>query len=629
MLQTIREHTQGWIAAVIISLIILSFALWGIHSYFVGGGNTNEVATVNGVEISKQQLTLAYERVRRQIQMQFGTSNPLTTKDETVLKRRALQALIEIEVLKQASLYQGFSISELQVESYLQSMPDFKVNGEFSVDRFQEVMSSSLLSTGEFLDLMRSSLLIEQPKLGIVLSSFALPDEINYTIAIVNQERDLDYLNLPLQYFLSQPIMISTTQIENYYNEHKNEFMTPEQVSVDYIELSLNELSSRVSATDSQLKNFYNDNKNSFIQPMTWKLVNFVIPVPQNAPQADLKKAEAKAKTAVDVLKKGAEFDKIASEYPTTAFANQSVFALNQVPAELQKAVAQLKEAKQISEPIKTSQGFVILKAVEVNEPYLPSFDVAKDKVKAAYVRQHVEEIYAELRDQLADLTYEHPDSLASAAEKLGLSIKTSELFSKDKPGKDISQYKKVRNTAFSNDVLNLRNNSDVIPLNSENVIVLRLKSHIASALLPLSTVNQQIENKLKVQEAKTRAEKFTKELVEKLKAGTNPQQLATDYKLSWNKTGFLGRYSTKVDSAILDVAFRLPRPDSTKINYGMTRLQNGYAIIALKSVKDGNIKDKKQYDVFAEQVQNSDGLLEYELYKQSQINNAKIKFST
>ena len=62
MLQTIREHTQGWIAGTIISIIILTFALWGIHSYFVGGAANTNVAEVNGVEITKEQLAVSYER---------------------------------------------------------------------------------------------------------------------------------------------------------------------------------------------------------------------------------------------------------------------------------------------------------------------------------------------------------------------------------------------------------------------------------------------------------------------------------------------------------------------------------------------------------------------------------------
>src|SRR5205085_276420 len=114
---------------------------------------------------------------------------------------------------------------------------------------------------------------------------------------------------------------------------------------------------------------------------------------------------------------------------------------------------------------------------------------------REAYVRQRAEEKFAQLRDQLADMTYEHPDSLKHAAENLNLTIKTSELFTKDKVGKDVSQYKKVRDTAFSNDVLNLQNNSDVIQINPETVIVLHVKSHIPSSLLPLNNVSKQIED--------------------------------------------------------------------------------------------------------------------------------------
>ncbi len=125
-------------------------------------------------------------------------------------------------------------------------MPEFQVNGQFSLERFQEILSTTLLSTSEFLELIRTSLLIDQPKLGIIFTSFALPDETTYTIALVNQERDIDYITIPLQYFLSQPIVVSPQKIQAYYDQHKNEFMTPEQVNVEYIQLSLKDLSSKV-----------------------------------------------------------------------------------------------------------------------------------------------------------------------------------------------------------------------------------------------------------------------------------------------------------------------------------------------------------------------------------------------
>lgn len=626
MLQSIRERTQGWIAGTIISIIILTFAMWGIHSYFVGGASNTNVATVNGVDIPKEQLTVAYERLRRQIQIQYGSNSPITSKDESTLKAKALQALIDIEVLKQASTDQGFRISDRQIDNYLQSMPEFQVDGQFSVERFQESLSSSMLSMSEFLDLIKTNLLIEQPKLGIIFTSFAMPNETAYTMGLVNQGREVEYINIPLSYFLAQPIIISPQKIQAYYDANKAEFMTPDQVNVEYLELSIKNLATKFNPTETMLKSFYNENINSYTQPMQWKFAYLELPLPASASQEELAQARKTADAAAQALEGGADLLKVAKQYHGTV-SNQNWMTLNQVPAELQKAVADLTKPGQISAPFRTSKGIVIVKAVDIQEPKMQAFEAVKDKVRETYVHQHAEEKFAEMRDQLADLTYEHPDSLQFASKTMGLPIQTSELFSLEKSGKDISQYKKVRDTAFSNDVLNLQNNSDVIQLNPETVIVLRVKSHIPSTLLSLNSISKQIEDKLKTQTAEQNAEKFADALKAKLQAGANPQELAKNYKFKWNATGLIGRYSTKVDSAILDLAFRMPNPAKSNgtPSYDDTRLPNGYAIVALKAVKDGVIADKKQYSVFAEQIQNSEGLLEYELYKQSQIQNAKI----
>lgn len=626
MLQTIREYTQGWIAGTIISIIILTFALWGIHSYFVGGASNTSVAEVNGVEITKEQLAVSYERLRRQVQNQYGANNSITTKDESALKSRSMQSLIDMEVLKQASTAQGYLVSDRQIDNYLQSMPEFQVDGQFSFDRFQEILSSTMLSTSEFLELIRTSLLIDQPKLGVVFTSFALPDETASTISLVNQERDIGYISIPTQYFLSQPIVISPQKIQAYYDQNKSDFMTPEQANVEYIQLSLKELATKFNPADAILQSFYNENINSYTQPTQWKIASIEFAISANATQDEVKQIVKKAALASQALKNGGDLSKIASQYSGN-LVNGGWMTLTQAPAELQKAISGLSKSGETSEPFKTSKGLVIIKAVDLQEPKMLAFDAVKDKVKESYVHQHAEEKFTDLRDQLADLTYEHPDSLQLASKTLNLPIQTSELFTKDKPGKDISQYKKVRDTAFSNDVMNLQNNSDVIQLNPETVIVLRIKSHVSSSLLPLSEISRQIEDKLKAQEAENRADKFSDDLKSKLQSGADPQQLANTYKLKWNSTGFIGRYSNKVDTAILDMAFQLPNPANVqnKTTYGVTRLPNGYAIVALKSVKQGVISDKKQASVYAEQIQNSEGLLEYELYKRSQTNNSKI----
>src|SRR3990167_2174550 len=303
--------------------------------------------------------------------------------------------------------------------------------------------------------------------------------------------------------------------------------------------------------------------------------------------------AEKKANSIVQALEKGQAFSEVARGYHSTL--STEWMTLNQVPTELQKEVASLTKTGQFTQPIKTSKGYAIVSIIDFKEPKIQPFEEIKNKVRETYIRQHADEKFAELREQLANMTYEHPDSLTFAAKELGLTIKTSELFSQDKPGKDISQYKKVRDTAFSRDVLEVQNNSDVIQINPETIIVLRVKSHLASSLLPLEGVSRQIEDKLKTQEAEAQAEKFAKDFKSRIIPGIHLEQLANAYGFKWMQTGYIGRYSDKVDSAILDAAFRLPNPSVTKNVYEVIRLTNGYAIISVLSVKSGLVSDQKQ----------------------------------
>lgn len=623
MLQTIREHTQGWIAAIVISIIILSFALWGVHNYFIGGGTSNIVAEVNGVNITKEQLSIAYERLYRQIQAQPGV-NKTFNKNEQALRSRALDALVEIEVLKQSAKNQGFRISNMQTENYLQTIPEFQVEGRFSLDRFQAVLAGTMLSTGEFINLLQTSLLIDQPKLGIIYTSYTLPYETNYAASLINQERELEYIEVPLSYFLSTQLAIPKEKIAEYYKNHQSQFMSPPQVKVNYVELSLQDLSDKMDVTDATLKSFYNDNLNLFTLPKEWKLMTIELPLKADASKEELSKIEsAMAEIQTQIKTNADSFNQLATQYPSSLSTDW--LSLSQLPEELKKTVASLKP-NDISSPIKTASGLMIIKVVDEKAPQVLSFDQVKDKAKQIYAKQKAEEQFAEKKEQLANLSYEHPDSLEDAAKTLNLPIKTSELFSKTE-GTGIAQNQKVRDIAFSNDVLNLQNNSDTIQINPQTVVVLHMNNYQAAAQLDLDAVSKSIQDKLTQEAVEVRAKNFVQDIKAKLNANNDPEQIASAYKFTWIKPGYLTRYTNQVDSAILDLAFRLPNPQDTKskVSYGVIRIPTGYAIVALKSIRKAPL-DEKQSHVIAEQMALNQGQLEYQLYKQSEMRAAKIK---
>lgn len=626
MLQSIRDNTQGWIAGVIVSLLILSFALWGIHSYIGGGGATDVVAKVNGTEITKTQLSVAYERLRRQLQMQSNSMAGLPEGAESALKSRALQALVNIQVLKQASIEQNYRISENQVDSLLESMPEFQTNGQFSLARFQQVLSTTLFNAGEFLDLLKTSLLIDQPRLGLLLSSFAMPNEVLNALALVNQERNIRYAIISTRDLMNQAIAIPADQVEAYYKAHQDEFKNAEQVSVQYIELSLNDLLSSIHPSEDELKKFYTENSSSYAEPMQWKLEAILIPVAENATDKDILNAQNKMTDIMQRVGKKENFSTFAHQYPAGKLAEklQGWVTINRLPQELQKTVMALTKTGQVSALAKTESGFVLLKATDIKQAKTQSYEQVKEKVKESFVRQQAEEKFANLKEKLTNSTYEHPDSLEPAAQTMGLTVKSTGLFTKEKGSNDITKDAKFREAAFNNDVLNLRNNSDVIQPTPDTAIVLRVNSHTAATVLPLKSVETQIIDKLKLQQVEQLTQKRADEIKNKLTAG----QDVSLFNLSWTDAGYIGRHATKVDTAILNEAFAMPKPDNkaSKPVYSVVKVANGYAVIALNAVKDGEAHNKREeYDLFAEQIQNSQGLLEYELYKDSIMKRSDI----
>ena len=625
MLQSIRDRTHGWIAGTVISILILSFALWGISSYFLGGSANNVVAKVNGIAITKPQLASAYERLRKQLQMRYSGSYEIPEQAESNIKNRALQALINIQVLKQASISQGYRISSRQVDNFLESMPEFQVDGQFSYDRLQQILATTLFNANDFLDLIKTTLLIDQPRLGIIFTSYSLPTEVKEMVSLVNQERDIQYAMLPLQ--SKQAIFIPEDKILAYYQKHQEDFRTPEQVSIQYIELSKKELANSTRPTDEAVKAFYDENINSFALPAQWKLDSLFLPLKEGASDQEVNQASEKISEVFEKAK-SKSFSSLASEYSLKE-ADENFkkgIMLNQVSTDLQKVLLKLTKPGQVSEPIRTNQGFLLLKLLSLKEAEVQPFSTIKAKVKEAYIRQQVEEKFADFKEKLSSVAYEHPDSLEPVATTLHLSVKSAGPFTKEKGNKeDITANNKIREAAFSNDVLNLQNNSDAIQV-GDTIVVVRVKSHELPALLSLKTVRDQIINKLTAQEADSKTELLANEITHKLSAGANQDQIAKQYNLTWNSTGFIGRHSTKVNSVILDTAFSMPQPKEKNTSYGDVKVSGGgYAIIALKAVRDGNLSQQSNENIFAEQTQNAQGVMEYELYKQSLMKQAKI----
>src|SRR3989339_1185323 len=189
MLQRIHENIKGWFAFLIFGLITVSFLIWGIMYYIEAMQKSSSMlAKVNGIKISDDQFNQAYQNAQKNVIQQQG--GVLSDAQQAQLKQVVLNQLITRAVLSTEAKKLGFYVSRAEVNALVTQMPVFQVNGNFSPERFEQVLYSNGLTPEKFTEDLRYGLLINQVQFGLAKSNFLLPNELNKTYVLLNQQRD-------------------------------------------------------------------------------------------------------------------------------------------------------------------------------------------------------------------------------------------------------------------------------------------------------------------------------------------------------------------------------------------------------------------------------------------------------
>lgn len=632
MLQSIRDKSQGWLSTAIIGLICITFAFWGIHSYISGGnGAPDIVAKINGQAIHQADLNTAYQRLRMQQQMQLGAAFTIDQKIEQQLKQQALNQLVMTRVLSHAAAKEGYRVTADEVGSALLSIPMFQVDGRFSRERFNEILNNILYTENGFLTELQTAMLINQVRAGFVNSAFSLPQDIATAIRLVNQKRDFSYLILPANHF-SKDVNISEDQALAYYKQHQAQFVAPELMSAEYIELSLPQIAARLHFSDAQLMQFYNNNLNSYTVPERWQVAHILVKLPQAASVEQIAAAQNKINAIANRLKSGESFAQLAQTESddTTSAKNGGVLdwiTPGMSDPSFEKAVSALKQVGDTSLPIRTKYGFSIIKLIGFTKPQVQPFAKVREQVEKAIAQQQADQVFADSSEKLSNLTFANPASLGVAAKTLDLAIQNTDLFSR-RGGKDhITANPKIIDAAFSSDVLH-GNNSAVITLDPDTLVVLRLKQHIPAHMQTFAQVRDEVTKLLTTQAEQKQAMQAGQQVLQQLQAGKNKDELVQQLGLSWQVATNAARFDSKVPGVILNTAFRLPRPTTAAAsNNGFSLPSGDYAVISVSAVRDGEPGKNSivQQRAYREELENSFGQLDYSLYVRGILSKAKV----
>ena len=595
MLQAIRDHAQGWIAWVIVGLIILTFALFGIDQY-ARGDKVVVVAEVNGEDITGNQFMTMYNRQKQRLQQQFGEMYDQVVKDED-LRSQVLDALIESEEIRQWAADNHMVISDQQLATAIHAASVFQKDGKFSQKIYEDVLLRNGLNVARFEQEQRQFLSENQFKNLTETSGFATATEVDQLASLQAQQRKVSYLRVDQRPFLKTAI-VSDDQIKKYYEDHLKNYVEPEKVSIDYIELSKEKLADKVAVTDDIIKGYYDENKSQFTLPEKRHAKHILITVDAQTPEAD-KAALDKIAMIQKKLKTGESFEELAKTYsqdPGSAKTGGDLgtFEQGMMVPEFDEAVFSMKEGE-VSKPIKTQFGYHLIKLVKIEPKSQQPLSAVKDEVTKQYKLQEAEREYFDVLEKLNTIAYEQTDSLEPAAAEAGLKVMTSELFSREGGKGTILSNSKVINSAFSDDVLKSHLNSASIEIAPNDSVFIRVNNHQDARQKTLDEVSASIREELVREAAVAESAKLGTELLAKIKAGEAPESLMKDG-IEWNTIGWIGRDAQNLLPQMVSEAFKTVKPTEGKSSWTQFALATGDTILLqVSGVKTEALTDKQK----------------------------------
>ena len=576
MLMSIREKAQGWIAWVIVILISIPFALFGIQEY-LGADSDPVVAEVSGVDIKRSQLDEQLRELRQNMRERLGSAYRAEMFEGPLVERQTLGRMLTQAVVEEAAADWNLRASDQQVVNYIHQIPGLQTEGRFDQALYESAVRSRGMSSAGFEELVRQEIVLQQFQAGIMDSAWSTQSTLRDRVRLNEQKRDVDVVVFKAADY-KDPAKLSQKHLADFYEKNKASFVVPERVKLAYVRLSPDALSGSVQLNDAELRDFYDQNRDQFVAPEERKMRHILL---TTSPENDGQQLTL-AKQLVADLKKGGDFATLAkkhSEDPGSAELGGDLGWVTRgvmVPEFEEAGFALAKNT--ISEPVKSQFGYHIIQVTDVRGGN-DDFDSQRDKVVKAYQQRQADDLFYSQYERLADLAYETPDSLLPAAEALGLKVAQTDWVSRDgKLPAEINQAK-VLNAAFSEDVLQRGNNSEVIELGPTEAVVVRVAKHEPESIQSLNEVIDQV----KALAASEMASQLAKEAGQAFVASNGKSAEKASKSLT------LDRRDASLPVEVVEAAFAMTTPVTEVVS-----AEGDFYVISLNKVTDGDVEAMK-----------------------------------
>ena len=593
VLQSIRERLNGIIALFVIGLLIIPFAFVGVSSYFTSDAQ-NAVALVNDQEITLNQFNQGFQNYRRRMQARMGSAFDPELFDQAIIRRQFLDQLINEELLSQVAEDAGLTVTDERLAQQIRSYGAFEVDGEFNVDVYTQRLAAQGTTPQQFEADVRSSLVFDQFPSAIANSAIATQWELNDYARLQDQQRAFSAVVVPA--VANPDDIIEDEALVAWYEANQGDFMSEEQVLIEYLELEASTLGGAVEVDEEYLKARFEEQQARFITPEARLASHILIEVDANAPQVDIDAAENLASELSERVRAGEDFAALAQEFSQDLGSASEGGDLGWIEPgymvqSFEDGLYELSMQSPVSDPVQSRFGWHVIQLREIRPSEGMSYTEARDVLLAEYQAEEDEKRFIEQADRLIDIIYEDPTTLDAAANELGLEVKTAGPFGRQGGFDGVAANPEVVKAAFSDLVLAQGSVSDPVDLAPNHMVLVRVAEHMPEALKPMDEVRGQLIAAVQSQRAMEAAQARAEAILERVSAGEGLAAVAVEQALEVVSAEAATRNATDIDASLRDQVFLVPVPAEGPVRE-IVEVSEGFAVIQLEGVTDGVIAE-------------------------------------
>lgn len=512
MLNTFRSKIKFWSHVALWPVIIAFIAFYGWS--FVGDNTMRPVrsaATIGETTIDWSEVNTLRNRYQQFYRQMYKDNFEQMAKNMD-FQELALNRLVDDEILAQEAVTLGIQVSDEEIRYAIKTTQAFLKNGVFSPQYYNNSLKMMGLSPAQYEHSIGREILLTKTRALIGSMTPLTQDEVKESFIRQTVKVDADFVSFKNANYLEN-VQTEDSEVESYYNEHKDEFKIGDQYKLDFIQIDTAEFEASTEVTEEEIDDYYSSNSDRYKQPEQVKASHILIKVDAGSSDEIWAAAQTKATDLKKRLDAGEAFEALAQEYSDDPSAKMGgdlgYFSKNQMVKPFEEAAWAL-EINQISQPVKSNFGYHIIKKFDYKPISYKPIEEVQESIVVAIKKEAAKDLALEKARSIS----KDPDKkLSEIAAENNMQVLTTELFEKNQPPREIGRGKNFE------DVFNLENGAVSAPVETNRGIFLfSLNQKIDEHIPEFAIVKEKVITKVKQVKsgavAKAKADSIHNEMV-------------------------------------------------------------------------------------------------------------------